>query len=202
MDCDILKGKNKELKNNYTDDNFRYSCPCCRNKTKARKRSLKEANKRKPSAKADTKSKNKRRCVDNNDSGYSNSVENETSNYKNGGARPESNLQVAKPVLDEEMVDESYSSHTDNGRKNGSEVDADGMRRARSDSQKVELKRRKPFNKRKSGNIKSKRLLKMQNEEQMSADFHRPKETVAEFTLERSRLIAKDRIDIVESRTL
>ena len=129
-------------------------------------------------------------------------MENEAPNYKNGPSRAESLNQGNKSGLDEEMVDESYYSQTDNGRKNGSEVDADGMGHAGSDSRKMEFKRRKPLNKRKSGNIKSKRLLKMQSEEQMSADYHRPKETIAEFTLERSRLIAKDRIDIVESRTL
>lgn len=202
MDCDILKGKNKELKNNYNDKDFHYSCPCCRNVSKARKRSVKEANKRRPSVKPDTKVKNKRRCLENNDSGYSNSVENEAPNYKSGASRVEPTYPVNKNGLDEEMADESYYSQTDNGRKNGSEVDADGMGHTGLDSRKMEFKRRKPLNKRKSGGIKSKRLLKMQSEEQMSTDYNRPKETIAEFTLERSKLIAKDRIDIVESRTL
>lgn len=170
MDCDILKGKNKELKNNYNDDDFHYSCPCCRRKTTARKRNIKDANKRKPSVKVDTKTKNKRRCVENNDSGYSNSVENETPNYKNGVSRADSGNQDNKNGLDEEMVDDSYYSQTENGRKNGSEVDADGMGHAGSDSRKMEFKRRKPISKRKSANIKSKRLLKMQSEEQMSVD--------------------------------
>jgi hypothetical protein len=50
-----------ELKHHYNDDNFHYSCPCCRENTKTRKRTVKELRKSKPSSRPEAKQTYKRR---------------------------------------------------------------------------------------------------------------------------------------------
>lgn len=179
-----------ELKKHYNDDTFHYSCPICRDEPKCRKRSQKDTRKRNSTAKEESKQKYKRRCTENNSS-YSNSVENETSNMANQNRKD-----------DEEMVDDSYYSQTENEKRPTSEVDQEAMAENGADANKMENKRRKQLKKSKSGSYKFKKGVKRHQEEQLQLEYQRSKETIEEFTRERSMKIAKERIDIVESRTL
>lgn len=133
---------------------------------------------------------------------YSNSVENETPNYKNKDYRANSNILNANSQVDEEMVDESYFSQTDNGKRVESELGGDGMGHTDLDGRNADPRKRKQIKKSKSSQSRAKKLTKRPTEDAMSTDYQKFKETVEEFTRERSERIAKERLDLVESRTL
>jgi hypothetical protein len=129
-------------------------------------------------------------------------VENETPVYKNPEYQPEPIIQNGTSQVDEEMVDESYYSQTDGCKRGGSEVEAEGMGQPLLDSRKMEFKKRKHLKKSKSSLSKIKKVIKTPSEDRISNDYLRYKESVEEFTKERSMKYTKEHIDIVESRTL
>lgn len=104
--------------------------------------------------------------------------------------------------MEEEMAEDSYMSQTDNGRKSCSEVDGDGYHQADSDSRKGDVRKRKQIKKSKSKLEKMKKLMKKEVEDFNSPGYRSNKETVEQFTRYRSLKIAKEREDIVESRSL
>lgn len=144
----------------------------------------------------------KRRCTENNSSSFSNSGDQETNNYKNIPYPPEVSIHKGQSQADEEMRDDSMYSQTDNGNRINSELGNDGMRHNGTDSRSDFKNKRKQSKKSKNFQTKTKKLVKRLSEEQYSNDYQRPVETVEEFTKERSMKISKERLDIVESRTL
>jgi hypothetical protein len=191
-----------ELQKHYKDDNFRYSCPECREGCKKKKRDKKELNKRNTSCKAEGKSIHKRRCTENNSSVYSNSAENEASKPQKSEFVADGNMAIENSQLDEEMVEDSYYSQTDNGKKVALEIDPNGTVQESVDSRKETSKKRKQVKKSKSGSFKAKKMIKRTVEDNSSNDYQRYHEPIEEFTKERSIKIVKERQDIVESRSL
>jgi len=191
-----------ELKKHYNDDNFHYSCPECREDSKKRKRDKKELRKRQPSYKSETKLAHKRRCTENNSSDYSNCADNEAQNFKSNDFSGDALMANANSQLDEEMVEDSYSFQTDNGQVVSSELDPEGVGQNGTDSRKGELKKRKQVKKNKNDFSKLKKSVQRPTEDNCSNGYQRNKESLEEFTKERSMRIARERIDIVESRSL
>ena len=103
--------------------------------------------------------------------------------------------------LDEDMVDDSYFSQCENPKKLASE-NGQSVGHQNQDSRKGDAKRRKQLKKSKSRQEKSKSSNKRSSEEQPPSYYRHATETVAYFTKIRSLKIAKEREDIVESRSL
>lgn len=100
------------------------------------------------------------------------------------------------------MVDEFSYSQTENGKRDCSDIDIEGTGQNAKDLKKDEGKKKKQIKKTKSGHIKIKRMAKRNSEDRYSNDCQRYKDTIEEFTRERSLRISKERLDIVESRSL
>lgn len=191
-----------ELKKHYNDDHFHYSCPQCRDCGKNKKRVAKDLRKQKPSFKSESKQAHKRRCTENNSSEFSNSVNNDSQNYKNGDVRLDGNVANFNSQKDEVMVDDSLLSDSDNEKKLSSEVEGDSIIQNRQDSFKGDAKRKRQFKKSFSGKVKVKKMIRKPVDEHMSNDYFRNKESIDEFTKDRSLKIGQERPDIVEARTL
>lgn len=98
------------------------------------------------------------------------------------------------------MPEESYISQSENERKSVSEMGINGYHQAQSDRERLNSK--KQVKKSKSKLEKMKKLIKREVEEFNSPGYRSNKETVEQFTRYRSLKIAKEREDIVESRSL
>lgn len=177
-----MKGKNTELQKNYKDDNFHYSCPNCRDPGLKKKRTKKDLHKR--------------------NSCYSNSLDNESVNNKNVAYQDDVNMANVNSQLDDDMVEESYMSQTDKDRKSCSELEVEGYHQTQSDLRKGDPRKRKQMKKLKSRQEKIKKLIKRSPDDYNSPSYRSNKETVEDFTRYRSLKIAKEREDIVESRSL
>jgi len=129
-------------------------------------------------------------------------MENESPNYKANEVNGDVIMANANSQLDQEVVEDSYYSQTDNGKVLLSDVDPESLGQNGTESRKGDLKKRRQVKKSKSGLSKLKKTLIRPTEDNCSNDFQRYRESVEEFTNERSRRIAKERIDIVESRSL
>lgn len=112
------------------------------------------------------------------------------------------NMAQVASQMEDDLVEDSYMSQTDNGRKSCSEVDGDGFHQAASDRGKGDVRKRKQIKKSKSKLEKMKKLMKKEVEDFNSPGYRSNKETVEQFTRYRSLKIAKEREDIVESRSL
>lgn len=133
-------------------------------------------------------------------SGYSNSADNESN--KNKVCAEDVNMAPENSQIDDEMGEESFMSQTDNGRKSYSEVDGDGFNQMQSDGRKGISRKRKQTKKSKVKQEKAAKITKRNIEEHQSNNYVYNRETVAQFTKYRSMKIAKEREDLVESRSL
>lgn len=103
---------------------------------------------------------------------------------------------------DEEMVDESYMSQTDNGKKSCSEMDGDACSYSVAEGRPGNGKPHRKIKKSHSKIEKVRKLKKRTAEEFESQSQIHQSDTVEEFTMWRSLKISKEREDIVDPRVL
>lgn len=144
----------------------------------------------------------KRKCVENNSSCYSNSNDEESHKHKNGDNHEEPKILNGVSQVDEEMVDASFVSQTDNDRKSVTDNDYDSYSQTPGDGRKGDPRKRKTFKKSKSKTEKSMKFIKKSINEHHYSSFKRDSESIEQFTMIRSMQIAREREDIVESRSL
>lgn len=201
LDCDIVKGKNTELQKHFKDDHFYYKCPECKIPGGKKKRDIKAQQKQGKTKPRVEKNGNKRRCPDNNSSFGSNSVENASPPYK---VNYDDDVKMApgNSQMEDENVAESYMSPSETGKNVGSELDGDTYNQGTGGSRKGAHKKHKQIKKSRSKVELSRKFMRRSPDDYEPHSYYNSKETVEQFTRYRSLKIAKDREDIVESRSL
>lgn len=155
----------------------------------------------KPSSRKE-KTSYQRRCTENNSSYYSNSLDNESPQYNNGIYNGDVNMEQENSQVDDDMIEDSLNSQSEHVKKSPSENGASQSHQNHSNGRKGDSKKRKQIKKNKSKSEKGKNVLKRTAEEQHTSYHRNTTESVEYFTQIRSLKIAKDREDIVESRSL
>jgi len=145
---------------------------------------------------------NQQSQADHNSSDCSNSVDKESLSGRNSPYRPGANADSSNSQADDVLRDESCCSQSDGRRKHGAARDAGRAYRTLSDEPDGDLHRRKQPKKSSSKTDKPDKLLKRGPDAADLPERRSHRETIEQFTKERSMRIAKEREDIVESRSL
>lgn len=191
------------MKTQYKNDNFHYSCPECRNHTVERKRVQKDRYKNSYSTKIAQSKPHKRRWTEkNNLSAWSGSEENETPMCRNNDYKTDVNMSKANSQQDEQNSYHSDFWQPGNDKRADSEVGVESVEQIGGDTRKIDSKKSKLLNRHKNTSSRIKKMQKKQTDDHTSSDYQRWKETIEEFTKQRSLKFAKERIEIVEARTL
>lgn len=129
-------------------------------------------------------------------------MDNESHKHKNGDVLEDVKMVNDVSQVDEEMGDAYFASQTEKDKKSISELDCDSYSQTPDDGRKRDTRKRNSQKKAKGKSDRQKALNKRNVQEYNPSSFRRDSESVEDFTRYRSMKIAKEREDIVESRSL
>jgi hypothetical protein len=191
-----------ELKRNYNDEDFEYSCPECRGDKKQKKKRDKKGDKKKKPATKPGNSENKRPCPDNSSSYFSNSGDNESQKYKNTDYAGDANMVQENSDEDQNMKENSEFFQMSTEKKTPSDNDHDSVQRGSSNQKENETFVRKTSQKACKKPEMVKKAFKKKSKDSFFSGYKRKHDSLEQLTRNRSFNIAKEREDIVDQRNL